>query len=79
MPAPGCTAIPAGFAYDYMALEWHDELRASLQVFIEQPRPRDEEAGEGAPGGLLDGVQRFQVLWHRPSLLLAQESTGGAR
>lgn len=55
-------------------------MRPSLQVLIEKPRRGNEEAGKGAPGGFLDGVQWGQILWHRPSLLLAQgkESMCGA-
>ena len=31
-------------------------VRAPLEVLIQQPRRGHEEAGEGTPGGFLDGV-----------------------
>ncbi len=31
-------AMPAGFAYDYLALEWYDEVRASLAETLRQGR-----------------------------------------
>ena len=43
-------AIPAGFAYDYLALEWYDELRASL----------DETLREGRAAGNL-----LRVVWNQ--------------
>jgi MFS family permease len=45
------------------------DVRAALQVLIQEPRRDDEEAGEGTPGGFLDGVQWRQFLRHQPSLV----------
>src|SRR5581483_5533718 len=45
-----CHAMPAGFAFDYMALEWYGELRASL----------DETLREGRSTG-----NRLRIVWNQ--------------
>ena len=46
----GCHAIPAGFAFDYLALEWYEEVRASL----------DETLREGRASG-----NRLRIVWNQ--------------